>query len=70
MRAAAVQAAIWFFSDNYVLQPDDPVRPYTEAIVAAVLDAGPLPEPSPPNLVIDPTTPNRCRQTHPSAPTR
>ncbi len=54
-RAAAVQAAIWFFSDKYVLLPGDPVRPDTEDIVAAVLEAGPLPEPSPPNLVIDPT---------------
>ncbi|WP_344097126.1 DUF5979 domain-containing protein, partial [Microbacterium deminutum] len=53
-RAAAVQAAIWFFSDSYVLQSTDPVRPFTAAIVAAVLAAGPLPEPSPPNLVIDP----------------
>ncbi|WP_157005288.1 DUF5979 domain-containing protein [Microbacterium trichothecenolyticum] len=55
-RAAAVQAAIWFFSDNYVLSSTDPVRPFTAAIVATVLAAGPLPEPSPPNLVIDPTT--------------
>ena len=60
VRGAAVQAAIWFFSDSYVLQPDDPVRPYTEDIVAAVIDAGPLPEPSPPNLVIDPTSRDRC----------
>ena len=56
VRAAAVQAAIWYFSDKYVLQPDDPARPYTEEIVAAVLDAGPLPEPEPPQLSIDPTT--------------
>ncbi|WP_261163882.1 DUF5979 domain-containing protein [Microbacterium sp. Marseille-Q6965] len=55
-RAAAVQAAIWFFSDSYVLAPTDPVRPFTEEIVAAVLQAGPLPEPSPPNLVVDPET--------------
>ncbi|WP_313623360.1 thioester domain-containing protein [Microbacterium sp.] len=55
-RAAAVQAAIWFFSDSYVLSASDPVRPFTAAIVAAVLEAGPLPEPSPPNLVIDPPT--------------
>ena len=56
VRAAAVQAAIWFFSDSYVLQPDEGVRPYTEGIVQAVLDAGPLPEPSPPNLLIDPAS--------------
>ena len=28
-RAAAVQAAIWYFSDKYVLQANDPVRSYT-----------------------------------------
>ena len=56
VRAAAVQAAIWYFSDNYVLQPNEPVRAYTEAIVEAARTAGPLPQPSPPNLVIDPTT--------------
>ena len=55
-RAAAVQAAIWYFSDNYVLQPDDPTRTYTAAIVNAVVAAGALPEPSPPALVIDPTS--------------
>ncbi|MET1005305.1 MAG: thioester domain-containing protein, partial [Propionibacteriaceae bacterium] len=54
IRAAAVQAAIWYFSDNYILQPDDPIRPYTETIVNAVVAAGPLPEPSPPNLTINP----------------
>ncbi len=55
-RAAAVQAAIWYFSDKYVLQANDPVRPYTDDIVTAVLDAGPLPEPDPPQLAIQPTT--------------
>ena len=35
VRAAAVQAAIWYFSDNYVLQPNEPVRAYTEAILEA-----------------------------------
>ena len=54
-RAASVQAAIWFFSDSYVLTSGEPIRPFTAAIVAAVLAAGPLPEPSPPNLTIDPT---------------
>ncbi|MBF4992499.1 Cys-Gln thioester bond-forming surface protein [Arthrobacter gandavensis] len=56
IRAAAVQAAVWFFSDGYVLEDTDPVRPYTEAIVAAVLAAGPLTEPPAPNVAIDPPT--------------
>lgn len=56
IRAAAVQAAVWFFSDGYVLEDTDPVRPYTEAIVAAVLAAGPLTEPPAPNVSIDPPT--------------
>lgn len=54
IRAAAVQAAVWFFSDGYVLEDTDAVRPYTEAIVAAVLAAGPLTEPPAPNVSIDP----------------
>jgi hypothetical protein len=55
-RAAAVQAAIWFFTDKYVLAPGDPVRPFTEAIVADALKNGPLPVPPPPDLKITPTT--------------
>ena len=54
VRAAAVQAAVWFFSDGYVLQDTDPIRPYTAAIVADVLAAGPLTEPPAPNVAIDP----------------
>ncbi|MFF3039803.1 thioester domain-containing protein [Arthrobacter citreus] len=56
IRAAAVQAAVWFFSDGYVLEDTDGVRPYTAAIVAAVLAAGPLTEPPAPNVSIDPPT--------------
>ena len=56
LRAAAVQAAIWFLTDKYVLAPNDPVRPYTEAIVQDALDNGPLEELPPPDLSIDPTT--------------
>lgn len=56
IRAAAVQAAIWFFSDGYVLEDGDPIRPYTAAIVADVLAAGPLTEPPAPNVSIDPPT--------------
>ncbi|MGW9405890.1 DUF5979 domain-containing protein [Arthrobacter sp. NPDC055585] len=54
VRAAAVQAAIWFFSDGYVLEDDDPIRQYTAPIVAAVLAAGPLTEPPAPDVSIDP----------------
>jgi len=56
IRAAAVQAAVWFFSDGYVLEDTDSVRPYTAEIVAAVLAAGPLTEPPAPNVSIDPPT--------------
>ncbi|MBE9927152.1 Cys-Gln thioester bond-forming surface protein [Cellulosimicrobium cellulans] len=55
-RAAAVQAAIWFFSDSYVLATTDPVRPYTELIVADALANGPSPEPTPPQLEVTPET--------------
>jgi hypothetical protein len=54
IRAAAVQAAVWFFSDGYVLQDTDPVRQYTAAIVADVLAAGPLTEPPAPDVSIAP----------------
>ena len=55
-RAAAVQSAIWFFTDKYVLAPTDPVRDLAAAIVADVIAQGPLVQPPPPNLTIDPTT--------------
>lgn len=55
-RAAAVQAAIWFFTDKYVLAPPDPVRDLAAGIVADVIAQGPLVPPPPPNLAIDPTT--------------
>ena len=53
-RAAAVQAAIWFFSDGFVLQDTDPLRPLVQGIVDAVLDAGPLTEPPAPDVSITP----------------
>ncbi|MHA7132266.1 DUF5979 domain-containing protein [Oerskovia turbata] len=55
-RGAAVQAAIWFFSDAYVLAVGDPVRPFVEAIVADALANGPQPEPTPPTLEVSPST--------------
>ncbi|MEV5570405.1 thioester domain-containing protein [Spirillospora sp. NPDC052269] len=51
-KATAVQAAIWFFSDRYVLADTDPMFSVTSAIVARVLQEGPLPEPPPPSLTI------------------
>lgn len=53
-RSAAVQAAIWFFTDRYVLSTADPVRGAVAAIVADVLADGPVPEPEPPSVAIDP----------------
>jgi hypothetical protein len=55
-KAAAVQAAIWFFSDSYVLSTSDPLYDAVAAIVDAVIQEGPLPTPSPPSLTITPGT--------------
>ncbi|WP_170222844.1 thioester domain-containing protein [Nonomuraea turkmeniaca] len=53
-RAAAVQAAIWFFSDNLILATNSPVRSYAEAIVADALANGPDTEPEEPELTVTP----------------
>ncbi|RFU43594.1 hypothetical protein DZF91_00450 [Actinomadura logoneensis] len=50
LKAAAVQAAIWFFSDRYVLAEFPPLFQATSAIVARVLAEGPLPPPQAPGL--------------------
>ena len=55
-RAAAVQAAIWYFSDNYVLSTTDPLRPAVESVVNAVRAEGPLVQPPPPTLTITPAS--------------
>ena len=55
-RAAAVQAAIWFFTDNYVLKDGNALRPTVVDIVNHIRDEGPLPAPSPASLTITPTT--------------
>ncbi len=55
-RAAAVQAAIWYFSDRYVLDPSDPSYANTAAIVNHVRAEGPVPAPTPPSLTISPTS--------------
>jgi hypothetical protein len=54
-QAAAVQAAIWFFSDSYVLNTADPLHDTVAAIVAHIIAEGPLPAPTPPSLTISPT---------------
>jgi TQXA domain-containing protein len=53
-RAAATQAAIWFFTDRYVLSTSDGLHNTVAAITAAVIAAGPLDKPDPPSLVIAP----------------
>ncbi|MDQ6773148.1 MAG: Cys-Gln thioester bond-forming surface protein [Candidatus Dormibacteraeota bacterium] len=55
-KAAAVQAAIWFFTDNYVLDVADPVHPYTVGIVNQVLAEGPLTPPVLPLTITGPST--------------
>jgi Domain of unknown function (DUF5979)/Thioester domain len=54
-KAAAVQAAIWFFSDRYVLNPG-PLHNVVAGIVSDVIAAGPLEEPPPPSLTITPSS--------------
>jgi hypothetical protein len=55
-RAAAVQAAIWFFTDRYVLSTSDPLHAAVVAIVDDILQQGPVIEPPPPSLTIDPAS--------------
>jgi len=53
-RAAATQAAIWYFSDKFVLNTSDPLHDAVAALVAATIAAGPLVQPPPPTLTITP----------------
>ena len=55
-RAAAVQAAIWFFTDGYVVNPGHPLYSTVSAIVNATITAGPQPEPAAPDISITPAT--------------
>lgn len=55
-RAAAVQAAIWFFSDRVVIDNTSPVYPLASSIVSEVLAAGPATEPPVPLVINGPST--------------
>ena len=48
--AAAAQAAVWFFSDRYVLNTSDPIHGTAAAIADAVIAKGPIHSPLPPTL--------------------
>jgi len=54
-RAAATQAAIWYFSDRFVLDTADPLHNAVATLVAATIAAGPLVQPPPPSLTITPS---------------
>ncbi len=53
-KAGAVQAAIWFFSDSYVLSTTSPLRSTVVEIVNHIRAQGPLVEPPAPSLTLDP----------------
>ncbi len=53
-KAAAVQAAIWFFSDKYVLSTADPLHNTVVGIVNKAIADHPLIQPPPPTLTVDP----------------
>jgi TQXA domain-containing protein len=57
-RAAAVQMAIWFFSDGFVVDTSNPLHADVAAIVAQVQEAGPVVTPTPPSLTITPPVGN------------
>ncbi len=58
LKAAAVQAAIWFFTDNLVVDPtDEPqLHALVSDVVADALENGPAAEPEPPTLSVSPRT--------------
>lgn len=60
--AAAVQAAIWFFSDRYVLNTSDDLHDTVVAIVDRIIAEGPLVKPPPPSLTITPATVSGARR--------
>lgn len=68
-KAAAVQAAIWFFTDGYVLRPNSELYPLVSQIVNSTIASGPLAEPDAPDISITPPRP-QGRSTVLPAPTR
>ena len=57
-----MQAAIWFFSDRYVLNTSDPLHNTVVEIVNHVRSAGPLVQPPPPSLTLTPSHRERPRR--------
>jgi TQXA domain-containing protein len=58
-RAAAVQMAIWFFSDGFVVDQSNPLHDAVVAIVNDVLKPPPPPDkPTPPSLTLTPPVAN------------
>ncbi|QEE60558.1 TQXA domain-containing protein [Salinibacterium sp. dk2585] len=55
-QAAATQAAIWYFTDGFVLTGPPPVRNAAAAIIAAAQANGPVVEPPAPQVDITPTS--------------
>ncbi|MCQ2001862.1 thioester domain-containing protein [Arthrobacter zhaoxinii] len=55
-KAAAVQAAIWFFTDGFVLNRQSNLYSTVAGIVNDTIAAGPLEEPDPPAIAITPPT--------------
>jgi hypothetical protein len=53
-KAAAVQAAMWFFSNSFVLSTTSPLRSAVVEIVNHIRAEGPLVGPPPPSLSLDP----------------
>ena len=54
-KAAAVQAAIWFFSDRYVLNTSNPLHDVVVDIVNQIVTEGPLVQPPRPSLTLTPS---------------
>ena len=55
-RAAAVQSAIWYFTDGFVVNRNDPAYSLVAEIVNATIAAGPRPEPAAPDISITPAS--------------
>ena len=53
--AAAVQAAVWFFSDSYVVSTSEAIETTVASIVNTVKSEGPLTQPPPPSLTVTPS---------------